>query len=157
MFWRWLTVIGLAMTPNLILGQPAAIAAGLRFEMNRWVVVIVVAIASFVEGLIVMRVAGAGLRLPRLHRWLGRYRTPRALAWCDKWGPWGGLMLGAAVVGTEPIIIALKTMSVEDRRIVAPLAVSSAVYSGIYYAVVVFGVTLFSRQMNDLEQIWNLL
>src|SRR5689334_16091175 len=99
--WRRATVVGLAMTPALILGQTAAIAAGLGFHFAAGPLIAVVAIAGFVEGLIVLGLSVAALRIDRWERWLARWHTPRVVAWLRRWGTWGGLLLGPAAVGQE--------------------------------------------------------
>jgi hypothetical protein len=44
------------------------------------------------------------------------------------------------LVGQEPILVALRWLGVEMRRIWFPLAISNAVFALIYYEVVRFGV-----------------
>lgn len=45
-----------------------------------------------------------------------------------------------ALVGQEPILVALRWLGVDMRRIWLPLAVSNAAFAVIYYAVVLFGI-----------------
>ena len=82
----------------------------------------------------------ADTRIGFINRWVARLRTPRAVAFADKWGVWGGLSFGCALVGQEPILVALRWLGVEMRRIWLPLAISNAVFAVLYYAVVWFGV-----------------
>src|SRR5262245_7429153 len=137
--WKWATVIGLSMTPALVLGQSAACVAGIGFGFDPAVLIAVVAAAGFVEGLIIVWLARLAGRIPRLERWLGRFHTPRAVAWMNRWGPLGGLMLVPAAVGQEPAIVTLVWMDVPARRLILPLALSNVVYTLIYYAIVRYG------------------
>ncbi|HTJ81341.1 MAG TPA: hypothetical protein VL400_06440 [Polyangiaceae bacterium] len=151
MFWKWVTVIGLSMTPALILGQSAACAAGIGFGMNRWLLMLVVSVSSFTEGMIVTWLAGLSAKIPWLKRILARFHKPSAIAWCEKWGPWGGLFLGVAVVGIEPILVSLKWMSVDTKKIVLPLAASSVVFTVVYYYLVAFGY----EQAGNADGVWS--
>jgi len=138
--WKWLTVVALSMTPALVAGPSAAILAAIGFGFSPWAYLPVVMVSSFCGGLLVMRLSDWSARIPLLERWLARARKPKAVRWCERWGPWGGLTIGAAAIGPLPILIALKWMGVEDRRIVAPLAVSSALFTLIYQWLVAVGV-----------------
>jgi hypothetical protein len=151
--WRWLTVIGLAMTPALIAGQSAGIAAGIGFGFSAPAIIVVVSSSSFACGLLLTWLAEKSSHVPWLKRWLMRFHRPSAVAWCEKWGPWGGLLLGAAVVGPEPILIALKWMTLSTRKIIAPLAVSSVLFTLIYYVIVDYGFD----QAGELEQLYQLM
>ena len=139
-FWTWLSIIGLSMTPNLILGPSAAVGVGIAAHYDPWVLLPVVAVAGYVEGLVVAWLAGESTRVGFISRWVARMRTPRSVALADKWGVWGGLTLGCAVVGQEPILVALRWLGVDMRYIWFPLAVSNAVFAVIYYAVILFGL-----------------
>ena len=55
-------------------------------------------------------------------------------------GVWGGLTIGCAVVGQEPILVALRWLGVDIRQIWLPLAVSNAVFAVLYYVIVWFGL-----------------
>jgi len=44
------------------------------------------------------------------------------------------------VVGQEPILVALRWLGVDMRRIWLPLAVSNAVFAVLYYAIVWVGL-----------------
>jgi hypothetical protein len=132
----WLTVIGLAATPALILGQSAACAAGIGFGFDPVPLVAVVAATGFVQGLGVAGLAALAQKIPRLHRALRRLHAPRFDAWIKRWGPWAGLGLGPAVAGQEPVIIALVWLGAPLRRLVLPLALSNAAYAFVYYEVV---------------------
>jgi hypothetical protein len=44
------------------------------------------------------------------------------------------------VVGQEPILVALRWLGVEMRRIWLPLAISNAVFAILYYAIVWIGL-----------------
>lgn len=156
MLWQWLTVIALSMTPALIAGQSAACAAGMAFGWSPWRLLPVVATASFVEGLIVIKLAELSVRVPWLRRHLARWHKPSAVAWCQRWGPWGGLMLGVAVVGIEPILIALKWMDVDSKKLVLPLAISSVLFTVLYYVIVAFGWAQASR-FGDVRELVDLL
>ena len=80
------------------------------------------------------------MRIGFIGRLVARLRTPRGVAFANRWGVWGGLTLGCAVVGQEPILVALRWLGVEMRRIWLPLAVSNVVFAVLYYATVWFGL-----------------
>jgi hypothetical protein len=138
-FWTWLSIIGLSMTPNLILGPSAAVGVGIAAHFDPWVLLPVVAVAGYVEGLVVAWLASESTQIGFIGRWVARMRTPKSTALADKWGVWGGLTLGCALVGQEPILVALRWLGVDMRYIWLPLAVSNAVFAVLYYAVVLFG------------------
>ena len=139
-FWTWLSIVELSMTPNLVLGPSAAVGVGIAAHYNPWVLLPVVAVAGYFEGLVVAWLAGESTRIGFIDRWVTRLRTPRSVALTDKWGVWGGLTLGCAVVGQEPILVALRWLGVDMRRIWLPLAVSNVVFAVLYYAIVWFGL-----------------
>ena len=136
MFGRWAVIIGLSMTPALIAGQSDACAAGIAWKLDPWTLVPIVALASNVEGILITLLAGRVTNTGFVARHLERFRTPRAIAFAEKWGTWGGLFLGGAVVGQEPILIALRGLGVDARRIWLPLALSNLTFSFVYYMVV---------------------
>ena len=138
-FWTWLSIIGLSMTPNLILGPSAAVGVGIAAHYDPSVLLPVVAVAGYIEGLVVAWLAGESTQIGFIHRWIARMRTPRSTALADKWGVWGGLTICCAVVGQEPILVALRWLGVDMRRIWLPLAFSNAVFAVIFYAVVLLG------------------
>src|SRR4051812_43101630 len=105
---QWATVVGLSATPALVLGQSAAAAAGIGFGLDPYLLCAVMALASFAEGLLVAWLANKTTRIKRVERWCTKLRTPKAVRIAQKWGPWGGLMLGVAAVGQEPILIGLR-------------------------------------------------
>jgi hypothetical protein len=45
-----------------------------------------------------------------------------------------------ALVGQEPILVALRWLGVDMRRIWLPLAISNALFAVLYYAIVWFGL-----------------
>ena len=139
-FLTWASIVGLSMTPNLILGPSAAVGVGIAAHYNPWILLPVVAVAGYCEGLVLAWLAGESTRIGFINRWVARLRTPRAVAFANKWGVWGGLTLGCAVVGQEPILVALRWLGVDMRRIWLPLAVSNAVFAVLYYAVVRVGL-----------------
>lgn len=139
-FWTWASIVGLSMTPNLVLGPSAAVGVGIAAHFSPWVLLPVVAVAGYFEGLVVAWLAGQSTRIGFIGRWVTRMRTPRSVALADRWGVWGGLTLGCAVVGQEPILVALRWLGVDMRRIWFPLAVSNAVFAVIYYAIVLIGL-----------------
>lgn len=128
------------MTPNLVLGPSLAVGVGIKEHISPWILIPVVASASYAEGLILAWVAGQSTRIGFIGRLVARLRTSRAVAFAGEWGVWGGLTLGCAVVGQEPILVALRWLGVEMRRIWLPLAVSDAAFAVIYYAVVSMGL-----------------
>ena len=139
-FWTWASIVGLSMTPNLVLGSSAAIGVGVAAHVSPWVLLPVVATASYVEGLALAWLAGQSTRIGFIGRWVERLRTPRGVALANRWGVWGGLSFGCALVGQEPILVALRWMGVDMRRVWLPLAVSNAVFTLIYYAIVRVGM-----------------
>ncbi len=132
------------MTPNLVLGPSIAVGVGIKAQCSPWVLLPVVASASYLEGLIVAWLAGRSTQIAFVGRWIAWLRSPRALAFANKWGVWGGLTLGCALVGQEPILVALRWLGVDLRRIWLPLAVSDAVFAVVYYAMVWFGLDRMS-------------
>ncbi|MFZ2628576.1 MAG: hypothetical protein WAX67_06800, partial [Rugosibacter sp.] len=105
-----------------------------------WILLPVVAAAGYAEGLALAWLAGQSTRIGFIDRWVARLRTPRGVAFANKWGVWGGLTLGCAVAGQEPILVALRWLGVDMRRIWLPLAVSNAVFAVLYYAIVRVGL-----------------
>jgi hypothetical protein len=139
-FWKWATVVGLSMTPALVLGQSAAAVAGIGWELEPWILVPVMAVSSFVEGLVIAWLGGTSTKIGMVHRLCERMRTPRAVAFAKKWGRWGGLLLGVAIVGQEPILLALRFLGIDLKKLVVPLAISNAIFALVYYGVVKLGV-----------------
>ena len=135
-FWQWLTVIALAATPALVLGQSGAAAAAIKFGFDPVIAVPVIALSGFAEALVVARLANASTRIGFINRWCVRIRTPRAVGWAKRWGPWGGMTLGVAAVGQEPILLALRWLGVDMRKLIVPAAVSNAVFAVLYYVLV---------------------
>jgi hypothetical protein len=130
-FWTWLSIIGLSMTPNLVLGPSVAVGVGIAAHFSPWILLPVVAAAGYFEGFVVAWLAGQSTHIGFIDRWVTRMRTPRAVAFANKWG---------VLVGQEPILVALRWLGVDMRRIWLPLAVSNAVFAVIYYAAVLFGL-----------------
>jgi len=128
------------MTPNLILGPSVAVGVGIAAHYDPMVFVPVVAVAGYFEGLIVAWLAGQSTRIGFIDRWLARRRTPKSIDLANRWGVWGGLTLGCAAVGQEPILVALRWLGVDIRRIWFPLAASNAIFAIIYYSVVSVGL-----------------
>jgi hypothetical protein len=140
MFWKWLTVMALAMTPALLLGQSAAAAAGIGWHLDPRYLVPAIAFGGFAEGMLVAWLGGMTTRIGMVHRWCERMRTPRAVKIANAWGPWGGLTLGVAALGQEPILLALRFLGVDVRRLVLPVAVSNVLFAVVYYEVVRLGL-----------------
>ena len=153
MVWKWLTVVALSLTPALIAGKSAALAAGIGFELPRVALLIVVSVSSYVGMLGLCWLAEKSARFPRVHRRLTKFHTEKAVTWCERWGPWGGLTIGVAFVGPIPILIALKWMKVRTRRLMLPLAVSSVLFTVIYDFIVRAGFA----QTSSLEQLYRQL
>jgi hypothetical protein len=139
-FWTWASIVGLSVTPNLVLGPSAAVGVGIKAHYSPWVLLPVVAVAGYFEGLVVAWFAGESTRIGFIGRWIARLRTPRAVALANRWGVWGGLTLGCAVVGQEPILVALRWLGIDMRPLWLPLAISNAVFALIYYAIVSVGL-----------------
>jgi len=139
-FLAWASIVGLSMTPNLVFGPSAAVGVGVAAHYSPWILLPVVTVAGYVEGLVVAWLGGESTRIGVVGRWVARMRTPRGVALADKWGVWGGLTIGCAMVGQEPILVALRWLGVDMRRIWLPLAVSNAIFAVLYYAIVWFGL-----------------
>lgn len=139
-FWTWASIVGLSATPNLVLGPSVAVGVGIKAHLSPWLLLPVVAAVGWCEGLIIAWLAGQSTRLGPIHRWVARLRTPRSEALARRWGIWGGLSLGCALVGQEPILVALRWLGVGMRRITWPLALSNAVFALIYYVVLSTGL-----------------
>ncbi len=137
---RWAIIVGLSMTPALIAGQSAACVAGIGWQIDPWRLVPVIALASFVEGAIVAWLAGTTRKIAFLERRFEKLRTPKAIAFAQKWGTWGGMILGVAVLGQEPILLALRFLGVEMRKLWLPLFVSNVLFALVYFAVVKTGL-----------------
>jgi hypothetical protein len=135
-FWTWVSIVGMSMTPNMALGPSAAVGVGIAAHYSPWVLLPVVAVAGYFEGLVLAWLAGQSVRFGFIDRWIARLRTPKSVAFANRWGVWGGLTLGCAVVGQEPILVALRWLGVDMRRIWLPLAVSNAVFAVLYYVIV---------------------
>lgn len=140
-FWTWASIVGLSMTPNLILGPSVAVGVGFEAHYNPWILLPVVAIANFIEGIIFAWFVGQSTRIGFIERWVKRFRTPKNMAFAERWGVWGGFTLGRAMVGQEPILAGLKLLGVDIRRILLPLAISCVIFAVIYYAIVWFGLS----------------
>ena len=95
----------------------------------------VVAIAGFIEGLILVWIVGQAQRFSTIHRWISKLHTPRGMALAKKWGVWGGLSVGCFLVGQEPILLGLRWMNISLRRIWIPLAISNAFFTWLYYVL----------------------
>lgn len=128
------------MTPGLVLGPSVAVGVGFEAHYNPWVLLPVVAAANYFEGLVFVWLAGESTQFGLINRWVERMRTPKAVSFAKRWGVWGGLTLGRAVVGQEPILVALQWLDVDMRRIRFPLAVSCAIFAVIYYAIIWLGL-----------------
>ena len=139
-FWTWASIVGLSMTPNLVLGPSAAVGVGIEAHCSPWVLLPVVAVGELLRGARPRLARRRGTRIGFIGRWVSRLRTPRGVALANRWGVWGGLTLGCAMVGQEPILVALRWLGVDMRRIWLPLAVSNAVFAVLYYAIVWIGL-----------------
>lgn len=128
------------MTPSLIMGPPVAVGVGFEAHYSPWLILPVVAMASYFEGLVFAWLIGQSTRIGFIERWAERSRTPRAVEFAKRWGVWGGLTIGRAVVGQEPILAGLQLLGVDMRRIRLPLAISSTIFAVIYYAIVWLGL-----------------
>jgi hypothetical protein len=144
-FWKWASIVGLSMTPNLVLGPSTAVGVGIKAHCSPWILLPVVAAGSYFEGIVLAWLAGQSTRIGFIGRWVARLRTSRSVAFANRWGVWGGLTLGCAVVGQEPILVALRWLGVDMRKILLPLAVSDAVFALLYYAIVWFGLDQFAN------------
>jgi hypothetical protein len=147
---EWAIIVGLSMTPALVAGPPAAAAVGIHYGLNVPALIIVMSVASFVEGLGVIKLALLAERIPRLAKLLERWRKPKVVAFCQKWGPWGGLILGPVAVGIEPILVTLTWMDVAPKRMLVPLAIGCVLCSIAGY----YTVELGKQSLNQLDELW---
>lgn len=157
LFRKWALVVALSMTPALIAGGSSAAAAGIAFGFDPVAIIAVVSVSSFVYGLIVVQLSKLARRVERIERFLKRFHRPRAIAFCDKYGPWGGLLIGVAFIGSEGILVTLTWMDVSLRKLLAPLAVSSILFAVIYYFIVKLGYAQahhLDRTLEDFKYFW---
>lgn len=138
--WKWAAIIGLSMTPNLILGQSIAAVLGVRWGLTPWLLIAVMTVFGYLEGVGVAYASDRFTRIRWVARWVARTRTPRATAFARTWGTWGGLTLGVAAVGQEPMLLALRWLGVEMRRLWLPLAVANVLSAVGYYYLVKAGL-----------------
>jgi hypothetical protein len=159
MLWQWLTVIGLSMTPALVLGQSAAAAAGIEFGLDTRVLVPVMAVSGFVEGLFVAWLGGksAHLRIGLLQRLIAWMKKPRAIALAQRFGPWGGMLLGTGLVGQEPVLVALRWLGIDFRRLVLPTAVANAIFAIVYFYAVKLGILSVKSTVESFRELWRIL
>lgn len=143
-FWTWASIVGLSATPNLVLGPSVAVGVGIKAHISPWILLPVVAAVGWGEGLIIAWLAGQSTRLGLIQRWVARMRTPRSEALARRWGVWGGLSLGCAALGQEPILVALRWLGVDLRHIALPLALSNVAFALIYYALIRAGLQQLS-------------
>jgi hypothetical protein len=139
-FWTWATIVGLSMTPSLVLGPPVAVGVGFKAHYSPWLLLPVVAASSYFEGLVFAWLAGQSTRIGFIGKLISRLHTPRGREFANRWGIWGGLTVGRAAVGQEPILVALRWLGVDMRQIWIPLAVSSMVFATLYYAIIWAGL-----------------
>lgn len=128
------------MTPGLILGPSVAVGVGFEAHYNPWILLSVVTVANFIEGIVFAWLIGLSTRLAFVERWVDKYRKPKAVEFAKRWGVWGGLTIGRAVVGQEPILAGLQFLGIDMRRVRLPLAISCAIFAAIYYGIVWLGL-----------------
>jgi hypothetical protein len=139
-FWKWATVVGLSMTPALVLGQSAAATAGIAWGLEPRILIPVMAFSGFVEGVIIAWLGGTSTKIGTVQRFCDRLRKPKAVLFAQRWGRWGGMTLGVAVLGQEPILLALRFLGIDLKKLVLPIAVSNIVFAFVYYGVVKLGL-----------------
>jgi hypothetical protein len=140
MGWHWLAIIALSMTPNLILGQSIAAVLGVRWHLPVAPLIAVMAVFGYLEGVGVAYLSERFTRIGFVQRLVVRTRKPRVVAFAQRWGPWGGLTLGLAFAGQEPVLLALRWLGVEMRRLWVPLAVGNVMSALGYYWLVRAGL-----------------
>ncbi len=158
--WKWALVAALSATPALLAGQTAAIAVGIHYQLPIGGVLVVSMVFGFLEGLGVVKLALWGETRPRIAQWLERRRTPRSIRFANKWGTWGGLLLGGAAVGQEPMIFALIWLKVPPQKLTLPLLTANVIYTFIYWSIVKTGMAQFETLgilWDDLRLLWELL
>ena len=117
MLWKWVVIIALSMTPNLILGQSIAALLGIRWGLDPWALIPVMTVFGYIEGVGVAYLSDRFTRIAFVSRWVARTRTPRAVRFADRWGPWGGMTHSVALVDQEPILLALRWLGIDMRCI----------------------------------------
>ena len=60
MLWKWVVIIALSMTPNLILGQSIAALLGIRWGLDPWALIPVMTVFGYIEGVGVALLVAAG-------------------------------------------------------------------------------------------------
>lgn len=140
MVWQWAVIIALSMTPNLILGQSIAAVLGIRWGLNPVALIAVMTVFGYLEGVGVAYLSERFTRIGFIARWVQRTRTPKAMRFAARWGPWGGMTLGVALVGQEPVLLALRWLGVEMRRLWIPLLAGNLLSSIGYYALLQAGL-----------------
>ena len=138
--WKWAVVVGLSMTPALFLGQSASAAEGIAAGFDPRILIPVMAVSGFVEGMIIAWLGGTSERIGAVHRFCTALRRPKAVAFARSWGRWGGMFLGVAIFGQEPILLALRFLGVEQKKLVAPTALSNAFFAAAAYFLVKLGM-----------------
>ena len=86
----------------------------------------------YLEGLVVIVwLADKAQHIEKLHRVLRRLHAPRFDAWFEKWGIWVGMLVGTAIEGPEPVIIALVWLGAPPKKLLVPLFVQNVLYTVI--------------------------
>ena len=148
---KWLTVIGLAAAPALILGQTAAWGFGFRWELSVPGLFIAISMASFVEGVALAWLATLLRHADWFSRMAARVHDSRVGGWIVRRGPWVGLLLGTSVLGQEPFIIALVWLGVPPKKLVLPLLVENLAYTVLYGVMVHHGLADWDALMKMLK------
>jgi hypothetical protein len=132
--WRWLAIAGMSMTPNLAWGQQMAAFFGIRWGVDVRILLPVMIVFGYVSGFFWLWIGGKDPRLAFMRRFIAWMRKPKAVAFAEKWGTWGGMTLGSIMVGQEPIILALRWLGVESKKIWIPMILANVISSvGFYY------------------------
>jgi hypothetical protein len=146
--WKWLTIVGLAAAPALVLGQSAAWVFGFREGMNTGGLVGAITFGGFAEGLVVIWLATLPTRSTRFERWVAKVTKSRVASWLTRKGPWPSLLVATALLGQEPVIIALVWLGVSPRKLVFPVLVENALYTMIYGVLVHQGLADWDKLMS---------
>ena len=137
----WLWICLMSMSPNLILGQQMAAFFGIRWGLDVRILLPVMIAFGYLSGFFWIWAGGKSqkFRFGWWQRFIHWLRKPRAIAFAQKWGLWGGMTLGNAMVGQEPIILALRWLDVPAKKIWFPMAIANVISSVLYYYLTKLG------------------
>jgi hypothetical protein len=139
MWWKWALIALASMTPNLVFGQQMAAVMGYAWGFHAIAVIAVSTVFGYISGFFWIWLGGKDFDIGWLIRFRNWMRKPRAVEFARKWGLWGGMTLGVAMVGQEPIILALRYLGVEGRKIWVPMILANIISCILYYYFIKLG------------------